>query len=246
MMHYKGVLAAVNGARKDIIRLKHDHIEVKCLAPALDEAIEEMARKNRLDLLELGVPGRVTMQGKLEVLPLDDEALLDAACPLRPDGRIVIDQVKLEARHEAQARAALKSGPCALLVLGGGHDLSGAVRRFGGGTTQYVRLTLRRYEEVGGITSSSASAPPAASTVIAGPCQVPAVTLHIRELLARCFLSPPPSGLSHATKLGPRASGAKSVARDRTWHVADCPAGVRHFQVCRAHAPKPPAVFRLE
>ena len=67
------VAGLVNDARKDILRLQKDNADVKGLAPALGEEIEDMARKNRLDLLELGAAGRLAMQ--LEVLPLDDEGL---------------------------------------------------------------------------------------------------------------------------------------------------------------------------
>ena len=57
---------------------------------------------------------------------------------------------KVEARHDFQVRAALRSGPCSLLILGGGHDLSAAVRRLGGGDTEYLRVFTRRYEQFAG------------------------------------------------------------------------------------------------
>jgi hypothetical protein len=44
--------------------------------------------------------------------------------------------------------AALESGPCSFIVFGGVHDLSESVRRRGGGTVEYVRVTTRRYKEV--------------------------------------------------------------------------------------------------
>jgi hypothetical protein len=62
-----------------------------------------------------------------------------------------VERAKLEARHDAQVKAALASGgPCSLLVLGGGHDLSASVRRLGGGAAEYVRITTRRYREFAG------------------------------------------------------------------------------------------------
>jgi hypothetical protein len=33
-------------------------------------------------------------------------------------------------------------------VLGGKHDLSASVRRLGGGTTEYIRVTTHLYKEV--------------------------------------------------------------------------------------------------
>jgi hypothetical protein len=51
------------------------------------------------------------------------------------------------AREDAQVKAALASGPVSVIVLGGGHDLSDSVRRVGGGTVEYLRVTTRGYVE---------------------------------------------------------------------------------------------------
>jgi hypothetical protein len=67
--------------------------------------------------------------------------------PVGPDGKVRADPAPVEARHDAQVRSALASGPCALLVLGGSHDLSASVRRLGG-TTKDIRGTTRRSKEV--------------------------------------------------------------------------------------------------
>jgi hypothetical protein len=45
-------------------------------------------------------------------------------------------------------RAALQSGPVAVIVLGGDHDLSGAVRRLAPGDCEYLRVTPARYAEL--------------------------------------------------------------------------------------------------
>jgi hypothetical protein len=34
-------------------------------------------------------------------------------------------------------------------LMGADHDLTGAVRRLGGGTTEYIRVTIKRYKEFG-------------------------------------------------------------------------------------------------
>jgi hypothetical protein len=47
----------------------------------------------------------------------------------------------------AVARTALQAGPVAVLVLGGAHDLSGAVRRLAPGDCEYLRVTPARYAE---------------------------------------------------------------------------------------------------
>jgi hypothetical protein len=58
-----------------------------------------------------------------------------------------MDHAKNEARHDAQVKAALDNGPCALVILGGGHDLSASVRRLGKGKVEYLRVTTTRYRQ---------------------------------------------------------------------------------------------------
>src|SRR5262249_43691152 len=109
--------------------LRRQRAEVKGQAPAVDAGINEMAQEHRARLLELGTAGRLAIQGGVEVLPLYGEVLLDQAKPVTPDGRVVIDAAKMEARHDAQVKAALANGPCSVLLLGGAHDL----QRWAGG-----------------------------------------------------------------------------------------------------------------
>jgi hypothetical protein len=90
------------------------------------------------------------MRGEVEVLPLDDAALLEGAKPVRPDGAVGLDAARVEARHDGQVKRALASGTCSVLVLGGAHDLSASVRRLGGGNAEYIRVTTRRFKQVAG------------------------------------------------------------------------------------------------
>jgi hypothetical protein len=83
------------------------------------------------------------------VPPLDDAALFEAARPVSPDGTVRNDPAKVRAREDAQVRAALAAGPCAVIVLVGAHDLSDSVRRLGRGSCQYIRVACRRYVEFG-------------------------------------------------------------------------------------------------
>ena len=85
----------------------------------------------------------------LELLPLDDGKLLEEAKPIAPDGRYHLDPAKLSARHDGQVQAALKGGPFALVILGGAHDLTDSVRRYGG-PCEHLRVTTRSYREFGG------------------------------------------------------------------------------------------------
>jgi hypothetical protein len=71
------------------------------------------------------------------------------AKPIGPAGRFRLDPAKLSARHDSQVKAALTLGPFALVILGGAHDLSESVRRHGG-SSEYVRITTRRFREFAG------------------------------------------------------------------------------------------------
>jgi hypothetical protein len=98
--------------------------------------------------LEAGAVGRLLVSGELqEVLPLDEAGALDAARPVTPDGLVRIDPAKVEARHDAQVKAALATGPVPLIVLGGAHDLRDAVLRLGGGRVEYLRVRTARNRE---------------------------------------------------------------------------------------------------
>ena len=44
-------------------------------------------------------------------------------------------------------RAALARGPFALVVLGGGHDLTQSVRRVAGADCKYLRVIVASYQE---------------------------------------------------------------------------------------------------
>ena len=96
-------------------------------------------------LVEYGAAGRLAVRGEVEVLPLDDAVLLERARPLTAEGKKAV-----EARHNYQVKAALDAGAVSVIVLGGAHDLSGAVRRLGNGTVEYLRLTTPRYKEAAG------------------------------------------------------------------------------------------------
>jgi hypothetical protein len=109
-----------------------------------------MVRGHRRQLLEYGASGELAVAGEVEVLPLDDEELLAMTKPVSPDGKVSVERAKLEARHDSQVMAALASGPCAFIILGGGHDLSASVRRLVGGRAGYIRVTTTRYEEMTG------------------------------------------------------------------------------------------------
>jgi hypothetical protein len=100
-----------------------------------------LLREHRLEVLRLGAPGRLLARGEVEVLPLDDAGLLGGAKPPRGGGAEPVS-AKTRARQDGQVRAALASGPCAVLILSGGQDLSDSVRRLGGRAAEYLRVTM--------------------------------------------------------------------------------------------------------
>jgi hypothetical protein len=100
-------------------------------------------------LLEVGAAGRLLISEELEdVLPLEEDGALDRANPITPNGTVSIEENKREARHDAQLRVLAKGSPVAVIILGGAHDLTGSVRRAGGGW-EYLRVTTRGFNETG-------------------------------------------------------------------------------------------------
>lgn len=114
----------------------------------IEQEIVGLLEQHRLNLLELGTAGRLLVSGEVEeILPLDDDELLERAKPVRPDGRVELDQKAVEARQDVQVKLALESGPFALIILGGAHDLSASMKRLSGATCEYLRVTTKRYQE---------------------------------------------------------------------------------------------------
>jgi hypothetical protein len=94
--------------------------------PALEREALDWLSEYRRDVLRFGVAGRllVLVAREIEaVLPLDDADLLDAARPVIKGGEVKPDPGQVKARQEALVKAALKTGPLGVIVLGGSHDL---------------------------------------------------------------------------------------------------------------------------
>jgi hypothetical protein len=153
---YDALIDALRRAEADAGVLRLQWVKAKRLKGARARALEAEAGKllaqHRADyrerFLEAGAAGRLLAAGELsEVLPLDDEALLQTARPVLPDSTVRADPEKVRAREDAQVWAALASSPCVLIVLGGDHDLSASVQRLGKGSCEYLRVTTKRYAE---------------------------------------------------------------------------------------------------
>ena len=142
------VVRTLGTTDSDLAALAKKHAAVQSKSAEVDRDVAELLRKRRQEMLEYGATNRLAVDGVIEDLPLDDEAALQAAKPVGPGGRVQVDAVNLEARHDVQVKAAMVSGPVTVLVLGGSHDLSASVRKLGAGTTEYIRVTTRRFNEV--------------------------------------------------------------------------------------------------
>lgn len=143
--NYRAVVSAFKETEDRITRLRASASGLDPRPADIDHQVETMARDLRVKSLEYGAAGRLMGRGLFAVLPLDDADLLEGANPVRPGGTVRFDHDRVEARHDGQVRRALAAGPCAVLVLGGAHDLSASVRRLGDGTTEYIRVTPKRY-----------------------------------------------------------------------------------------------------
>ncbi|QDT95639.1 hypothetical protein [Gimesia aquarii] len=101
-----------------------------------------VAAQNRLDLLELGAAGQLVVNGELEtLLPAEDLEAMEAANPVRDDGKIVFDKEADERREDAIVRNLLKGSGVVVIVLGEDHDLRDNLKRLGPGV-KYIRLKV--------------------------------------------------------------------------------------------------------
>jgi hypothetical protein len=51
-------------------------------------------------------------------------------------------------REDAMVKNALANDAVAVIILGGSHDLAGSVQRVGPPWTEYVRVTVKAYQEL--------------------------------------------------------------------------------------------------
>lgn len=145
---YQEIVAAFRASDRRLKVIQSQATSLKQKPASLQRQIDESVREHRRNLLEFGAAAQLAVADEIVVLPLDDDATLEAAKPVAPSGALRADPAKRQAREDAQVQAALKSGSLSFLILGGDHDLSDSVRRLGGGTTEYLRITTSQYIEV--------------------------------------------------------------------------------------------------
>lgn len=114
--------------------------------PKGDSGLEIFLREQyRRDLLELGAAGRLVISGELEaVLPVEDAELLEAANPVKEDGKVRFDQEAIERREDAMVKNMLKMDEAAVIILGGGHDLTDNSDN----AIEYIRIESRNYHKL--------------------------------------------------------------------------------------------------
>lgn len=104
-------------------------------------ALLQLQRERRL---RIGAAGLLYMNGELEhVMPLDDDVTFAKANPVTPGGTVVFDVSANEDREDAVARRLRDAKEqVAVIVLGGGHQLSDNFRRSSRANVQYERIEL--------------------------------------------------------------------------------------------------------
>ena len=113
-------------------------------AKAVIAEIDDLLEQARREQLEAGAALRLYALGELkEVLPLDEDASLQAANPVK-NGRIDPDAEKISARRDAMVRNATKQ-PLVVIILGGSHDLTENADRLTEGRCAYVKVTTKGY-----------------------------------------------------------------------------------------------------
>lgn len=95
--------------------------------------------------LRVGAAGQLLAAGELaDVLPAEDEAAFENANPFA-GGKVNFGGPANHARETAIVSRMIGSGPLAVIVLGGGHDLADEVRQLGGGTCEYLKVWVEGY-----------------------------------------------------------------------------------------------------
>ena len=121
--------------------LKEASGERKNKTEDLEKEIMYAAEGLKAPLLEIGAAGRLLLLGDLEkVLPMEDEKRHQEA-KLVQGGKITVDAGKIGKRRAAIVGNVLASGPVAVIVLGGSHDLREHLPK----DAEYIRVYVKSY-----------------------------------------------------------------------------------------------------
>jgi hypothetical protein len=83
MPAYREVIAALRDTHKELADLHRQRARVPKPVLAIDRQVDELVRGYSRQLVEYGAAARLALTGEVEVLPLDDEELLERPSPAR-------------------------------------------------------------------------------------------------------------------------------------------------------------------
>jgi hypothetical protein len=114
----------------------------------LEKELAVKTDQHRELLLTLGAAGRLCLVGKLDVLPLDDEMVLEMAKSRLVRGKVVTNSRAAMARDRAMVQNILQSNePIRVILLSAGRDLSERIEELDP-HCGYVRVTTRKVAEI--------------------------------------------------------------------------------------------------
>lgn len=109
-----------------------------------DHFSQKAAETLREDRLLAGTAGRLSMDGVVNILPVEDRAAFEAASPFQADGSCADNPEMTEWRETEIVRHLIHDGAVTFVILGGLHDLSNNVPD----DCEYVRIETKRYVEL--------------------------------------------------------------------------------------------------
>jgi hypothetical protein len=139
---------------EEITEAKRMLDEVKAMkqtpaAKATADEIAQMIAKHRAEVLGLGATLRLIAEGLVEVRALDDAEALRKAKPRSGPGPTYIDPEANAAREEEMAKRLAGVEGLGVVILGGKHDLTDALKRQAPGL-RYLRVATKAYQEAAG------------------------------------------------------------------------------------------------
>lgn len=161
---YESVLAQIEAVQEEQQRLLstmiHSHRiraiyaaglspESRRLLNMLKSGTEDELRPARKQFeRQFGALGRLFLNGELKnILPAENLNLLLAAMPFRADGSYHFNPEAHEKREDAMIKCIMDRGDMdAVIVLGGGHDLTNNIQRLGK-SCQYIRVVTKKFWE---------------------------------------------------------------------------------------------------
>ncbi|MFI4852592.1 MAG: hypothetical protein ACIAZJ_26065 [Gimesia chilikensis] len=100
----------------------------------------------RRDCLQMGAAQLLINRQLESVLPLENAEAFEAANPVGKDGKIRFDKSTEEKREDEMVKILMKGLGIKVIVLGGGHDLTGSIKRMKLDSVWYVRVSGKQYE----------------------------------------------------------------------------------------------------